>query len=182
MSETRERYARIASTFGETLQKAPAGTWDAPSPCPDWSAFDVAAHVIRTHRAALSGLDGRPAEPPTREEDLKHAWDDVMTAVVDALDDPTLSQTTTKGDFGEQSFEHLVGRLLSTDTLIHTWDLAQATGQDVTLDEVGVSRSMEMLTSFADKMRSPGGFGPEIESAPDDDAQTKLLRYAGRRA
>ena len=181
MSETRERYARIASDFGSTLQKVPAGAWDAPSPCPEWSAFDVAAHVIGTHRAALAGLDQREVKQPEQGEDLNHAWDEVMTAVIDALDDPAVAQTTTSGMFGEQSFESLVGRLLSTDTLIHTWDLAQATGQDIALDEVGVEKSMEMLTSLADKMRGPKGFGPEIESAPDDDAQTKLLNFAGRK-
>ena len=33
------------------------------------------------------------------------------------------------GMFGEQTFESLVGRLVCSDTLIHTWDLARATGQ-----------------------------------------------------
>lgn len=181
MNEIRERYARIAANFGATLQNAPAGTWDAPSPCEQWTAFDVAAHVIIVHRGTLAALDGSEVSEPEKGEDLNRAWDEVMTGVVDALDNPELAQKTTgKGAFSEQPFENIVGGVLCADTLLHTWDLARATGQDDKLDAGGVDKAMTMLRGFGDQMRRPGGFGPEIPADPDADEQTKLLHFAGR--
>ena len=180
MSEIRERYARVAAGFGSLVQNVPSGAWDAQSPCEDWKAFDVAAHVIMVTRAALAGLDGRDATAPEKGEDLTKAWDDAMNGVVDAMDGPERTQTTKKGMFGEQPFEQIVGGILTADTLIHTWDLARATDQDDTLDGPAVEKALAMLTSFGDQMRGTGSFGPEIPTAPDADPQTKLLHFAGR--
>jgi uncharacterized protein (TIGR03086 family) len=69
---------------------------------------------------------------------------------------------------------------LCTDTLIHTWDLARATGQDEALDEEGVTKAMEFLTPIDEAIRRPGGFGTKVEPRPDADAQTRLLNFSGR--
>jgi uncharacterized protein (TIGR03086 family) len=82
--------------------------------------------------------------------------------------------------FGEQPFESLVGRLLCTDTLIHTWDLARATGQDESLDPGAVAKAIEFLAPIDDAIRRPGGFGPKIDSPPDAGNQTRLLNFTGR--
>jgi uncharacterized protein (TIGR03086 family) len=84
------------------------------------------------------------------------------------------------GMFGEQSFESLVSRLLCADTLIHTWDLARATGQNEDLDPVAVQQAMEFLTPIDDAIRRPGGFGPKIEPPAGADPQTSLLNFVGR--
>ena len=82
--------------------------------------------------------------------------------------------------FGEQTFESLVGRLVCTDTLIHTWDLARATGQDETLDPGAVAKAMESLGPMDEAIRRPGGFGAKISPAPGADAQRQFLNFCGR--
>jgi uncharacterized protein (TIGR03086 family) len=83
--------------------------------------------------------------------------------------------------FAEQSFESLLGRLLCADTLVHTWDLARATGQDESLDEAAATRALEFLLPIDDSIRRPGGFGQRLEAPPTVDAQTQLLAFTGRR-
>ena len=82
--------------------------------------------------------------------------------------------------FGEQPFESLVGRLLCADTLIHTWDLARATGQDDRLDEEAAERALDFLTPIDDAIRGPGGFAPKLKAPPGADARARLLAFTGR--
>ena len=72
----------------------------------------------------------------------------------------------TGGMFGEQTFESLVCRLLCADTLLHTWDLARATGQDDRLDPAAVAAALEFLGPLDEAIRRPGGFAAKIEPAP----------------
>ncbi|HEY2764355.1 MAG TPA: hypothetical protein VGJ13_10140 [Pseudonocardiaceae bacterium] len=63
---------------------------------------------------------------------------------------------------------------------MHTWDLARATGQDERIDPDAISRSLEFLAPLDDAIRRAGGFAAKIDSAPDADAQTRLLNFCGR--
>ena len=80
----------------------------------------------------------------------------------------------------ENATVSLVGRLLCADTLVHTWDLAGATGQDERLDPDGVARAIEFLTPIDEAMRGPRGFAPKITPPAGADEQTKLLNFCGR--
>jgi hypothetical protein len=82
--------------------------------------------------------------------------------------------------FGEQTFESVVSRLLCSDTLFHTWDLARATGQDDNLDADAVAKSLEFLTPMDEAIRRPGGFAAKIDPDPDADTQTRWLNFDGR--
>jgi len=180
MSETADRYRRIAAAFAARVDAVDPPHWSDPSPCSEWTARDVAAHVIGTNRRVVASLDGSEPVPVDSEGDLARQWQEASEAVGEALDDQARASRTTSGMFGEQSFESLVSRLLCTDTLIHTWDLARATGQDEHLDPDSVTKARAFLESLGDAIRRPGGFAPRIEPAPDADAQTELLNFCGR--
>lgn len=180
MSEVADRYSTIADGFTARLAGVPPDGWSAPSPCSDWKAGDIVAHVVNVHRRVLSTLDG--SEPPsvTTSDDLSDAWRAAKAAIADALLDDVRAATVISGMFGEQPFESLVSRLLCADTLVHTWDLARATGQDEHLDSVAVTKAMEFLAALDDAIRRPGGFAAKIEPAAGADEQTRLLNFCGR--
>jgi uncharacterized protein (TIGR03086 family) len=142
----------------------------------------VVSHVIHVHRRFFAALDGSDAQGPARDEDLGAAFRDAARAVGAALADPGRAIETVSGIFGEQPFEQLVGRLLCADTLIHTWDLARATGEDDQLDADAATKALEFLVPIDDAIRRPGGFGPKLVPPPDADVQTRLLAFTGRRA
>ncbi len=70
--------------------------------------------------------------------------------------------------------------MVCTDLLVHTWDLARATGQDERLDADAVSSAGGFLASIDDAIRVPGGFAPKITPSPQADDQTRFLNFAGR--
>ena len=86
------------------------------------------------------------------------------------------------GLFGRTTFERSVDRILTSDVLVHTWDLARATGLDERLDPAEVERAEADMRSMGDALRTPGVCGPELVAPPDADPQTKLLAFMGRRA
>ncbi len=184
MTEVSDRYETIADGFTARVAGISSdGGWAAPSPCTDWDAREVVAHVIDTHHRVLAGLDG--SEPPAADADteLPARWTAATAAVRDALHDPDqATRVISGGPFGEQPFETLVGRLLCADTLVHTWDLARATGQDDRLNPTAVAKASEFLAPLDEALRRPGGFAPKIEPRPGADAQTRLLNFSGRPA
>lgn len=133
------------------------------SPCTGWTARNVVTHVVDTPWRALSSVQGPDLQAAGPEDDLLLMWGRATGAMRGALDDPIRSSTTVGGMFGEQPFESLAGRRLCSDTLIHTWDLARATGQDESLDEDAATKALEFLTPLDGAIRRPGGFAAKIE-------------------
>jgi uncharacterized protein (TIGR03086 family) len=180
VTEVSERYARTADGFAARLAGVATDAWDARSPCEDWTARDVARHVIEVHRRVLARIDDAEPEPLEPDGDLDTAWAEATGAVREALDDPQRAATVVGGIFGEQPFESLVGRLLCADTLVHTWDLARATGQDDHLDLAAIDAAAAFLEPIDETIRRPGGFGPKLTPPDGADAQTRLLCFLGR--
>jgi len=180
VSEVSERYGRVAEGFDTRLRRVEPEQWGAPTPCSEWDVRALVVHVIDTHRRIVANLDGAPPEEADPVGDLAAQWSQSSAAVKAALADPVRASTTVSGMFGEQSFESLVSRLLCTDTLFHTWDLARATGQDEHLDPEAVDRAAEFLAPLDEAIRRPGGFDSKIDPPADADPQTRLLNFGGR--
>ena len=180
VSEVSARYTRVAHGFTVRVEGVESDGWSAATSCPDWTVRDLVAHVTTTHRRVVANLDGTEPVEVDLDADLGPQWLGATAAVAEALGDESRASKLVGGMFGEQTFESLVGRLLCTDTLVHTWDLARATGQDETLDADAVSRSREALGPMDEAIRRPGGFGPKIDSAPGADVQTAFLNFCGR--
>ena len=180
MSEVAARYRRVADGFGRRLTGVREDQWNGPTPCTEWDVRALVVHVIATQGRVVAMVTGAP--PPEVEEDgdLAAQWSRATASVTAALDDPELSSKTVGGSFGEQPFESLVSRLLCSDTIFHTWDLARATGQDEALDREAVEKAMEFLEPLDDAIRRPGGFAPRIDPPPDADVQIRLLNFGGR--
>jgi uncharacterized protein (TIGR03086 family) len=169
-------YARVAADFGRTLSGV--SDWAAATPCDDWDARGLAAHVVDTHRRVLSRLDGSEPVVLGEDADLAAEWTAARASVEAAL----AAQGDAEIDaFGRTvPFSELVDTLLCADTLLHTWDLARATGQDETLDLSSVAKAHAFLTPMGDAMRRPGGFGDAVVLEDEASAQDQLLAFAGR--
>ncbi|BBA95821.1 hypothetical protein RVR_835 [Actinacidiphila reveromycinica] len=179
-SSVPELYGRIAGRFGELIHDCPQDRWEDPSPCPGWTARDVAAHVVSNHRRAVAGLDGSDYSAPGRGEDLARAWGAASGEVGAALRDPGKARALLGEEFGSLPFEEFVRRMACADTLIHGWDLARATGQDEALDPEAVAVATGILLPEDEDIRMPRAFGAKVPSARGADAQTRLLNFLGR--
>ncbi len=180
MSETADRYGRVAAGFTSRVAAVAPGQWSSPTPCPNWTVRDLVAHVIGIQRGVVARLDGTESVGVDADGDLPAQWGAASRSVGEALGDEARASKIVGGMFGEQSFESLVGRMVCADLLTHTWDLARATGQDEALDPGAVSSAREFLAPLDEKMRAPGGFAAKIEPSPDADDQTRFLNFCGR--
>lgn len=180
MSNHAERYERVATGFGERLAGVKSDQWSDATPCRDWDVQQLVAHVINTQRAVLGAL-GETGPEIDSDGDLAAQWHDYSGQLLSAVQDPETAATEVTTFGGNRlPFEELVGGLACSDTVIHTWDLARATGQEEDLDPEAVGHCAGVLAGYGDSMRRPGGFDPELPSPPGADAQTKFLHFAGR--
>ncbi len=180
MSEVAERYGVVSRGFTVRVEGIGPDAWPIATPCTDWAVTDLVAHATMTQRRVIATLEGTDPVDVDLGGDLVAQWLAATGAVKESLDDRSRASTLVGGMFGEQTFESLIGGLVCSDTLIHTWDLARATGQDETLDPGAVAKALESLTPLDDAIRRPGGFGPKIEPAPGADVQTRFLNFCSR--
>jgi len=180
VSEVAERYARIAAGFDRRVRGIDTNAWTRPSPCTEWTVRDVVAHVVAVHRHVVAGLDASTPPPPATDADLVAAWTAATAEAGAALADPERASAPVTGRFAAMPLEEMIGRLLCSDTLVHSWDVARATGQDETLDPAGVSYAFAMLLPNDEAIRGAGSFGPKLEPRPDADEQTRFLCFLGR--
>jgi uncharacterized protein (TIGR03086 family) len=182
MTEISERYERVAGQFTQRVRAVPEGAWDNPAPCEGWVARDVVRHLTEWLPGFFFGrwdLDEPPI--PSADDDPVAAWMAVDGAIQAFLDDPATAGGTRDTPIGPSSFEAAVDMICTPDVLVHTWDLARATGQDETLDPDAVHRFVESMEPADEAMRSSGHYGPRIAVPDGADEQTRLIAFVGRR-
>jgi uncharacterized protein (TIGR03086 family) len=181
MSEISERYGRVAGQFTQRVRAVPPDAWDNPAPCEGWVARDVVGHLTEW----LPGffferwdLDAPPV--PSAKEDPVAAWTAVDGVIRAALDDPAIAGQERDTPMGPNSFEEMVNMICTPDVLVHTWDLARATGLDETLDADAVHRYLAAMQPADQAMRQSEHYGPRIPVPDDADEQTRLIAFVGR--
>jgi uncharacterized protein (TIGR03086 family) len=70
--------------------------------------------------------------------------------------------------------------MLTTDVLVHTWDLSKATGREVSLDPELCEIGFERVETNREKFAALDMFGPRMAVADDASIQDKLLGLFGR--
>jgi len=77
--------------------------------------------------------------------------------------------------------ESAIDHLMVGDIVIHTWDLARATGLDETMDPDLVPQMLAGMEPMDEMLRQSGHYGPRVEVPADADVATRLLAFTGRR-
>lgn len=180
MADVIDRYEALARDFGARVEATGDDRWDDPAPCEGWTARDVVRHVVESQRRTIAGIEGRAPEPLPDDFDPKAAWRESSAAMSAALQQPDVLARQIESPMGPMPFEVVVGRLMATDVLVHTWDLARATGGDERLDQDAVGHAYEGLKPMDAMLRRPGAFGPKVEPPAGADLQTEFLCFLGR--
>ncbi len=182
MSQAEEQYRQTAEAFDARVSATPADKWDAQSPCTEWTARDVVAHIVDNHRRLIAEVGGAESKPMTADEDPKAAWTSVYTTMRGLTADPEVMARSVQGPIGPMPLEQMVPQFMCMDMLVHTWDLARAVGGDEKLDEQSVRGNYEALKPVDAMIRQPNVFGPKLDPPPGADLQTEFLYFLGRHA
>lgn len=67
-----------------------------------------------------------------------------------------------------------------TDMIVHSWDIAKATGQNTTLDAGLAELGYNVLVNAAEGGRANGAFGPEVTVPASVSFQDRMLGPSGR--
>jgi uncharacterized protein (TIGR03086 family) len=184
MTAAADRYRRLAHHFDTVVRSVPADRWNNQSPCVEWKAIDIVAHVADTETDFLRRMEFPGALPDDLPESTLDRWLIVRAAVQAVLDDPARTDHAFDGFFGPTTFGQTIDQFYSMDLCVHAWDLARATGlkhlETIDPDEmVAIHAAMDGL---GDNLRQPGLIDAELLVPADADDQTKFLAWLGRRA
>ncbi len=182
MTDVRDRYRQVASGFDAAVIAATPEKWEAQSPCEQGKARDVVAHVVAGHRGVIASVRGGESKPLGADEDPRRAWEEASRTIGDITADPAALAKEIDGPTGKMPAGQIIGRFVTMDLLVHTWDLARAIGADERLDEESVRHAYEALRPMDEVIRQPNVFGPKLEPPPGADLQTEFLYFLGRRA
>jgi uncharacterized protein (TIGR03086 family) len=191
-----DRFVAASEGFGRRLRLVTEGQWSGPTPCTEWDVRALVNHVAQGNRNYVRLLDGASAA-----EFLRHRDDDALggdpvgafTAAVRACAEAYAAPGALA-----RVVDHPSGRLTgaqalavrTTDTVIHTWDLARAIGADETLDpELVAWVEANLATIYAGMVETPVSAQtthrfyapPTGDLAPDAATQDRLLHLFGRR-
>jgi len=183
MSDTADRYRRVARRFTRRAHEVPAGGWERPAPCDGWVARDVVRHMVDWMPSFLASAGG-PQLPsgPSVDDDPVGAWTTMSDGIQALLDDPAAAASEIDHPrAGTHTLGDAIGMFFVGDVVVHTWDLARATGLDETLDPDEVSRMLRGMEPLDDVLRASGQYGPKVEVPADADEQTRLIAFTGRR-
>ena len=181
MSEISERYRKIAGQFTQRVNAVPAGTWDKPAPCDGWVARDIVRHLAEWVPGFFSSSDLRFPQAPSVDEDPAAAWQAINDTLQSALDDPDMAAHEFEMRMGRVRVDQAISQFCIGDVLVHTWDLARATGLDESLDPEEVHRMFKGMEPMDEMLRQSGQFGPRVDVPADADEQTRLIAFTGRR-
>jgi len=177
-----ERYRRVAGRFTDRVVEMPPDAWDRPSPCEGWVGRDVVRHLVEWVPAVI----GRPGLHvpafPSADDDPVGAWRTLDTWLQGLLDDAEQAAVAfDAGPPGEMTVERAVDMLVTSDVLVHTWDLARTGGLDESLDERMCHELLAGMAAMDELLRASGHYGSKVEVDDDADVVTRLVAFTGRR-
>lgn len=180
MTDVQDRYRVVSSGFDAAVRAATADTWDAASPCEEWNARDIVTHIVAGHRGVISAVRGDEPPDPEPGGDPTTAWEAARRAMDEIAGDPAALAEEMDGPTGKMPVGDVIGRFVTMDLLVHTWDLARAVGGDEGLDQDAVRRAYDALKPMDAMIRRPQVFGPKRQPPPGADLQTEFLCFLGR--
>jgi uncharacterized protein (TIGR03086 family) len=166
-------YQRAGDWTAELVTNA--NDLSAATPCDEWSVRDLLNHMIDTQNyfaGSARGADVAPPGPNPPELLSSDPAADVDRARRDVVE-----------AFGQEGVVDKTGPALGiafTDLLIHSWDLARATGQPDAMPAGLAEASYKFIHGKFTHEQRKGVFKPEVPLGANASAQDRLLAYTGR--
>jgi uncharacterized protein (TIGR03086 family) len=169
-----------AEKFDAVVGAAGDADWDAQSPCEEWTAAGVVAHVVDSQRDFLerqgAEVGPRPSGSPPE------VWAAHRTAVDDIVADEDFTSREYDGYFGRTTIEETLANFYGFDMIVHRWDLATALGRDAAWSGAELDRIEIALDGFGDNLYVDGVCKPAVDVPDDAPRAVRLLGRMGRRA
>lgn len=155
------------------------------TPCDKWAVRDLLNHIVGGGYMFATCLSGGTVDPASAPSDLvgdDHvaAWDAAMAAFSSALDATTDLSAPATLPFGTMPADVAL-RVAAADLLVHSWDLARATGQQFDPPADFIASIDPFYHQFLQpEVRAMGLFAEAVNVPDDASALDRLVSFAGR--
>ena len=182
-------FQRAQAAFTDRVDAVEPEQWDDEA-LPGWTVADLVAHLVSEALWAPPLLAGEPADLvdgrfPDDTGDL--LGDDPLTGWESAADgalaafaeDRALLRTVHLSRGPTSAAEYI--EEMTADLMVHSWDLARATGGDTELDPALVTAALVVADRLPDA-GVPGLLDPPLDVPRTATPQVRLLGRYGRRS
>jgi uncharacterized protein (TIGR03086 family) len=151
------------------------------TPCEKWTVADLLAHVHQFASVFTSNARKVEAVPP---QSLPDDWRTTLPSQLDDLvaawrDEDAWQGRVSAGGIEMDAADNAV--VAVEECLVHGWDLARATGQELHVDVTSLDEVERFLVMFADAIDSGRGpYGPEVPAPRGADRLDRIIARAGR--
>ena len=188
MTELFELFQRAADGFGRHVHAIADGQWHDPTPCTDWDVRTLVNHVTVEQlwvpplaQGSTVAEIGDRFDGDQLGDDPIGAWNAARAASSAAFGAPGALDGTVLLSSGEKPTAEYCWEM-TTDALIHSWDLARGIGAGEALDAELADLVYERTLPVAAHLQETGLFAPPVPVPDDAPLQTKLLAIFGRSA
>ncbi len=127
-----DRHRQACDEFLRVARAVPDDRWSAPTPCTEWDAQAVVEHVIGFHEVLLLRPLGVRAHRPREGEAAR--WEATSAALFTALSDEGALDRELEMLSGDMSSPLRMLPTLTTEMLVHGWDLGVAAGVELRVE------------------------------------------------
>jgi len=172
-------YERASARAVEVAAGIRPDQLDDPTPCSAWSVQDLLDHLVAGTGYLRGAMAGTQTPPPVgaTAADFRAG----VQACVAGLAHPNALGRTCVSPLGLEWTVQDATAGTFMDVLVHSWDLAVATGQSTVLDPDLVDACVAMFLPDMPELGRAGGLvGPAVAVPAGASAQDRLLGAMGR--
>jgi len=176
---------RAAQSTEAVLAQLDPEDRERPTPCPEMTVVQVAAHLIGGLRGFTEVADGgelrfdAALDPALDRERVDVVFRGAVDALIAAFGQPGRLDATYAMPWGPTTGTQLVGFEL-IETVVHGWDLARGLGIGIEVDDAIAAATLAGARQWVDEsVRVPGMFGPEVV-VNDAGPLEELVAFLGR--
>ena len=177
-------HRRVVEHWAARVAAVRKDQWGDPTPCTEWSVRQLVNHVVGEELWTVPLLRGGTIDEVGSQFDgdvlggeplgrARVAADEAVAAVDELVPGGGHVQLS----YGKEDMGEYV-RQLCADHLIHGWDLAAATGGDMSMDPELVAEVGAWFAEREAMYRSGGAIGPRLTG--EGDPRSDLLARFGR--
>lgn len=183
-----DAHARALAEFGRRVAAVGPAQWHNPTPCTEWDVTALVGHLVNEQLWVPPLLAGQTIdqigdrfEGDNLGEDPVDAWHRAATAAHDAFAAPGAVDRQVHLSYGERPVGEYLAEMTS-DLVVHAWDLARGIGADDRLDPELVDLVHRRTEPHVPQLAASGLFAAPVAVPDDADQQTRLLAMFGRAA
>jgi uncharacterized protein (TIGR03086 family) len=178
----------VIPTLGDLVRATRPDQLGAQTPCATFTVRDLVGHFVGNLDSVAGGLRGEPMpedlvpRPEMLGDDPASVYEKVTSDLLAAAREPGAMERVLRVPFGDVPAPVLL-QFIAFDLIMHSWDLATATGQRYTPpDDLVAAADAFAHQAIAPEWRDGDTFALEVEPAASATPLERLVAFSGRQA